>query len=602
MNIKLILLLLLTSFSIQLAAQQNGNINGTADLDIPNFIRVYNVTAIGGEQVETYKNNSNQYFYNPLILVDWNNFKEQLNRYNNQDDFITVKLLLKISHYNKEVNEELKMLLERDEQVKNINLSNLPYSYFVLKAKIGTDYIILNPTDLPTFSTIGNFQPKHMISSLRNYIIEGNLKDIKDFYNYRASNENLKGSLYTGGFEFSSDYIKGTADFANSSKIKKNLFGDGELKDNQIVKSVSNEGGLSLSLGPLKLGGGKVESKVWTENERKRIINRNYISDLISNNRTEIKILSMGDADKIRDTKNQIMNYILDKVASQVTLEFEKVSNDEYNLIKDNINYATLKGEQVEKLLKSKPQRQFNSASEQSGSFGGASGSNKDNIISKGEDDITWQYKGAEWIPTKVEMYILSNYQLEKSFSIDALSYNKEGKKIIDISFIYPAAWLENNSSSIYSNIVDRDNPIGTILAFAGDIDKIPAGWKLCDGDNLPIHGNEEVFNTIGYNWGREKNGNFNIPDLRGAFLRGVDNNRNLDKEPKRKVGSYQSDSFISHSHPPPQGTKYYITEGSGGQLVGGGGNVGVPKETGFAGSDETRPVNFAVNFIIRIK
>jgi len=612
MKTKSIFLFILTFLSVALRAQQNPGSNGTADLDVPNFVRVYGIDAIGGEQVETYANNSNpkQYFYNPLIIADWNNFQSQLLQYNGQNDNTSVKLLLKIYHYDQKVYDELKMLLERDEKVQNINLSNLPYSYYVLKARIGDDYVIINPTDLPTFSTVGNFQTKHMITRERNYEISGSLKQLKEFYKLRSSNDNLKGSLYIGGFEFSSDYVKGTADFATSSTIKKKLFGDETLIDNQVVKSSSSDGGLSLNLGPLKLGGGKVDSKVWTENEKKRILNRNYVSDLITNNQTEIHILSMGDADKVRATKDAIIKYLLQTVASQVTLEFQKVSDNEYNLVKDNITYSTLKNDQVDKVLKSKPQQEITSSSEQSGSYGGVSGSNKDNITRKSSDDITWEYKGNEWIPTKVDMYILSEYQLKNSLSIDALSYNKEGKKTIEIPFIFPAAWLDNNLLTLNNAVVDRDNPIGTILAFAGNIDKIPAGWKLCNGDTLTIHGNEGIFNVIGYNWGKGKNDDFKLPDLRGLFLRGADLNSGRDPDVNDRikngngetdgVGSSQDDQFKTHHHDVAYAAyvEYEAEKGTGGGLR-------TPyrgTQTKDTGGKETRPKNVYVNYVIRIK
>jgi microcystin-dependent protein len=603
MNTKIPFILVLIIMSIQLNAQSSSGANGTADLDIPNFIRVYSIDAIGGEQVETYKNSSNQYFYNPLIIVDWKHFKNQLDTYNQSDNY-SAKLLLKIYHYDKKVYDELKMLLERDERAQNINLSNLPYSYYVLKARIGDDYVIVNPTDLPTFSTVGTFQIKHMITRERNYEISGTLKQLKEFYNLKGSNENLKGSLYMGGFEFSSDYVKGTADFATSSTIKKKLFGDESLIDNQIIKSSSSDGGLSLSLGPLKLGGGKVDSKVWTENEKKRILNRNYVSDLITNNQSEIHILSMGDADKVRATKDAIIKYLLEKVASQVTLEFQKISDNEYNLVKENITYATLKNDQVDKLLKSKPQGEYTSSSEQSGSANGVSGSNKDNITSKGSDDITWQYKGNEWIPTKVDMYLLSEYQLKNTLSIDALSYNKEGKKTIEIPFIFPAAWLENNSQILNNGIVDRDNPIGSILAFAGNIDKIPAGWKLCNGEILSIHGNEEIFNIVGYNWGKQPNGDFNLPDLRGVFLRGVnfETDKDIDRinnKTQNIVGNYQEDEFKKHKH----GFTTYDNDGNDGCISSAACYQDThPGATEVTGGSETRPKNVTVNYIIRCK
>jgi Phage Tail Collar Domain len=585
-------------------AQQN-NANGAADLDIPNFIRVYSVDAIGGEQVETYRNNNRQYFYNPIILVDWSRFRSDLDRYKTDDEKKIVKILLKVFHYNKNVYDELTMLLQRDENVQNINLSYLPYSYYVLKARMGEDYLIVNPTDLPSFSNVGNFQTTHMVPKERNYELSGSLKHLREFYEMRGSNDNLKGSLYVGGFEFSSDYVKGTADFANSTTIKKRLFGDGTLIDNQVVKSTSSEGGLSLSLGPLKLGGGKVNSEVWSDNQKKRIVNRNYVSDLLTENRTEIRILSMGDADKVRETKSQIINYLLNTIATTVTLEFQKISDNEYSLVKDNVEYANFKGEQVDRLLKAKPQREFATATDRSLSGNGMSAAEKENITSKVGDDITWQFKGTEWVPTKADVYIISDNQLRSSISIDALSYNKEGRRTIEIPFIYPAAWLENRSSHEVGVIVDRDNPIGSILAFAGNIDKIPAGWKLCNGQNLPVHGNEEIFNVINYSWGRQENGDFNLPDLRGVFLRGVDNSRNVDIDRAGSaskgliVNDIQADAFKRHSH---NMRNFHGNGGQGGDELSLAGHLTEVKDRIWEGGSETRPINVAVNYIIRCK
>lgn len=605
---KYITYLLVTILSLQLKAQPAGS-SSTLELDIPNSHNVYEINAIGGERVETYKNSSNKYFYNPLIIVDWNHFKKQLDSCANQDDSSSKKLLLLIYHFDKKVHNELKMHLEREANTSNIKLVYLPFTYYILKARIGNEYVILNPTDLPTFSNIGNLQIKQTIENVRNYEIKGSLKQLKEFYNFRASNDNLKGDLYTGGFEFSSDYVKGTAEFANSSNIMKKLFGDETLKHNQVVSSSSSDGGLSLSLGPLKLGGGTVKSAVWTENEKKRILNRNYLTELITNNQTEIRVLSMGDKDRVRATKEAIIKYLLETVAIQVTLEFQKVRDDEYNLVKDNITYATLKSNQVDILLQSKPKLEVSTEDQRSASSGGASGASKDNITRKSSDEITWQYKGDEWVPTKVEMYILSEYQLTNSISIEDRSYNKGGNKVIRVAFTYPAAWLAKNPQALSRDIVDRDNPIGTILAFAGNSDKIPAGWRLCNGDTLLVQGNEEIYNVIGDNWGKSPNGYFRLPDLRGVFLRGV--NFKSDKDPDRVknkteniVGNYQEDAFLQHDHNFQIGRHYSNAKGGDNRAYVGA-DWGQRRKTASANSTkisdhETRPKNVTVNYIIR--
>jgi hypothetical protein len=71
--------------------------------------------------------------------------------------------------------------------------------------------------------------------------------------------------------------------------------------------------------------------------------------------------------------------------------------------------------------------------------------------------------------------------------------------------------------------------PIGSVIAFAGDLPsgfEASTGWMLCDGRLLD--GNDPqfqpLFNVIRFAWGGDPDHNrFNIPDLLGRFLRGVE-------------------------------------------------------------------------------
>ena len=68
--------------------------------------------------------------------------------------------------------------------------------------------------------------------------------------------------------------------------------------------------------------------------------------------------------------------------------------------------------------------------------------------------------------------------------------------------------------------------PVGTIMAFAGPVAKIPSGWELCDGRLLTRNADtQSLFDAIGVSWGSTDAGvsNFRLPDLRGRFLRGLD-------------------------------------------------------------------------------
>lgn len=99
--------------------------------------------------------------------------------------------------------------------------------------------------------------------------------------------------------------------------------------------------------------------------------------------------------------------------------------------------------------------------------------------------------------------------------------------------------------------------PPGTIIAYGGNINNIPPGWAYCDGTQIPIAqpGYENLFAAIEYNFGGEDGDYFNLPDFRGRFLRGADNESGRDPDADSRtamnpggnvgdnVGSVQSDA-----------------------------------------------------------
>jgi hypothetical protein len=81
------------------------------------------------------------------------------------------------------------------------------------------------------------------------------------------------------------------------------------------------------------------------------------------------------------------------------------------------------------------------------------------------------------------------------------------------------------------------DSPIGSILAFGGDINSSwedANGWMRCDGRSLDNADPEyaPLFDAIRFNWGGDHRSRFQIPDLRGLFLRGVDDHGIDDPSP----------------------------------------------------------------------
>jgi len=229
-------------------------------------------------------------------------------------------------------------------------------------------------------------------------------------------------------------------------------------------------------------------------------------------------------------------------------------------------------------------------------------------------------FDGKDWIPSKVDMNVVRKSDLSKNIKLSAMFYNIEGNVATAVEFLFPADWQFSNISE--PELIDKDNPIGSILPFAGNKESIPVGWMLCDGRFLLTDGNEALFNVLGYRWGKNDNNEFALPNLQGQFLRGVDYSKRIDPDVNDRinslkevgeVGSYQSDAFQIHIHNIGKGkTDKSANSQNKKRFADFTSNNDGPEKTSTPGtkeglkdpslSTETRPKNYYVNFIIRIK
>ena len=164
---------------------------------------------------------------------------------------------------------------------------------------------------------------------------------------------------------------------------------------------------------------------------------------------------------------------------------------------------------------------------------------------------------------------------------------------------------LEIIDGNIYVNGVIW-NPVspGTVIYSAAQ--SAPSGYLVADGSAVSRTGYAALFAAIATTYG-PGNGSttFNLPDLRGLFIRGYDDGRGLDPD-GRIFGSYQLDLFKSHTHT-DAGHKHNILNtgnnangGGAGWLVNPQIDTGLQTLTGYAdiqatGGSETRPKNIAL-------
>jgi microcystin-dependent protein len=161
--------------------------------------------------------------------------------------------------------------------------------------------------------------------------------------------------------------------------------------------------------------------------------------------------------------------------------------------------------------------------------------------------------------------------------------------------------------------VLDTIVPVGTVIAFAGV--SVPDGWLLCNGAAISRSVYTRLFTAIDIAHGYGDNSTtFNLPDLRGRFLRGVDGAAGNDPDAAGRtfgaiggntgdnVGSVQGDDNKAHTHKSiANNYNRYYTLGAGGNGVAWNSVAGDPGSTQSTGGSESRPKNVNVNYLIRI-
>ena len=146
--------------------------------------------------------------------------------------------------------------------------------------------------------------------------------------------------------------------------------------------------------------------------------------------------------------------------------------------------------------------------------------------------------------------------------------------------------------------------PAGAVAHFA--MSSAPSGWLKADGSAVSRTTYAALFAAIGTTFGAgDGSTTFNIPDLRGEFIRGWADARAVDTG--RVFGSAQSDEIKLHGHPYRSGTASVSSPDGTGGFQREGNNAtnysaytGTPSATsgqqiGGAGGTETRPRNIAL-------
>lgn len=130
--------------------------------------------------------------------------------------------------------------------------------------------------------------------------------------------------------------------------------------------------------------------------------------------------------------------------------------------------------------------------------------------------------------------------------------------------------------------------PAGCVAHFA--MSAAPSGWVKANGAAVSRTTYAALFSAIGVVFGAgDGSTTFNLPDLRGEFLRGWADGRGVDSG--RGFGTWQADEFKSHTH-----TVGEITDGTRiNSSYDDEYDAKPSSQTGATGGSETRPRNVAL-------
>lgn len=126
-----------------------------------------------------------------------------------------------------------------------------------------------------------------------------------------------------------------------------------------------------------------------------------------------------------------------------------------------------------------------------------------------------------------IEEYVPTKYINDSIPAINASNLNK----------------TENGLKAVTDEVIAIGSvtPSGSVIAFAGS--PAPMGYLECDGGEYSRDAYSKLFSAIGIvHGGGNGSTTFNVPDLRGEFIRGLDSGRGVDEN--RVLGSAQEDGL----------------------------------------------------------
>ena len=200
------------------------------------------------------------------------------------------------------------------------------------------------------------------------------------------------------------------------------------------------------------------------------------------------------------------------------------------------------------------------------------------------------------------------------TFANSVTSTTMESTAVNDLDLVWDgAAWQGDvgvgapaaSSSSVSVNRVLTAGagwvdlvPAGAVMSFA--MNSAPTGWLACNGAAVSRTTYARLFDAISTVHGvGDGSTTFNVPDLRGMFIRGVGTHGTETTAVSGSFGAVQTDQNAEHTHTVNTGALIRISPTAGGEFDAGGG-LGEALVINNSGGTEARPNNIALLYCIK--
>lgn len=386
---------------------------------------------------DTKNGNHESYVYTPQVIYDSKLVKEKYNKeLSNNDGKFPISISFPIFTRTDRMLEEIAEKLS--DENKTIAPSQLlvieHYSRFIYAEIMNKDYLLYNYPSLKNLYSLQLSKADSPLSSYKLIITFNTPEEAESFF----KNPKLKmmivhkvDSISKANANFNLE------DFINSKNFNR-LTGSATENKEKSIRTVSDNGGVSIDLEVVKIGSSRSDSEVEITDRHERWINDNQAREIVNEYISDAKLrficegMSNSECD---DFSTRFYDYINKLISSNNISRYFDIQYDETKeqfAIMDTANAKRYANAYITKgaLVKLKETSELQSKDDKSFDFMKIfSADDKRESKFSSSNGIDWELKDSEWVPVGITLY---QYNKEKLSS--SLKYSMSQMVINDMS------------------------------------------------------------------------------------------------------------------------------------------------------------------------